>query len=265
MLAPRWMIILTISYVLTCSSRAQMNESIETMSTEVNGHQLSYLLQVPDAQAPAEGWPLILFLHGYGECGTDINLVKVHGPPKRWPEMGALQQCVIVSPQCPANSWWRVAALKALVDELIDERSDIDPHRLYITGLSMGGYGTWSFLSNYPDYFAAALPICGGGNPLGLGDNPSIDETGIVNEFLPDGLLRAKATPIWTFHGTDDQTVRIEETSRLVDRLKQASAPNVKFTSLKDVDHVRAWQMTYTDPKVWEWLFEQKKQQKRPR
>ena len=158
-----------------------------------------------------------------------------------------------------ANSWWRVAALKALVDELIDERSDIDPHRLYITGLSMGGYGTWSFLSNYPDYFAAALPICGGGNPLELSDNPSIDETGIVNEFLPDGLLRAKATPIWTFHGSDDQTVRIEETSRLVDRLKQASAPNVKFTSLKDVDHVRAWQIAYTDPKVWEWLFKQRK------
>ncbi|MDG2011909.1 MAG: prolyl oligopeptidase family serine peptidase [Pirellulaceae bacterium] len=260
MLDPRWVMILTISYALTCSALAQMIETTEKMSAEVSGHQLTYLLQVPAAKPPAEGWPLVLFLHGYGECGTDINLVKVHGPPKRWPDIKALQQCVIVSPQCPVRSWWRVAALKALVDELIDQRSDIDSNRLYITGLSMGGYGTWSFLSNYPDYFAAALPICGGGNPLRLSDNPSIDETGIVNEFLPEGLLRAKETPIWTFHGTEDQAVRIEETSRLVDRLEQASAPNIQFTSLKDVDHVRAWQIAYTDPKVWEWLFKQRKQ-----
>jgi len=237
---------------------AQMNETTEKMSTKVDGHQLSYLIQVPSGQPPSEGWPLLLFLHGYGECGTDIDLVKVHGPPKRCHQIKALQQCIIVSPQCPKNSWWRVAPLKALLDEVIAQRSDINPKRIYVTGLSMGGYGTWSLLSQYPDYFTAALPICGGGNPLGLADLPSIDGNGIKNEFRPAGLKQAKGIPIWTFHGTDDPTVPISETQKLVDLLREAGAPHLKFTALKQVAHAGAWQKAYSDPSVWDWLFQQK-------
>lgn len=238
---------------------AQMDETTGRMSKEVDGHQLSYLIQTPSGQPPSDGWPLLLFLHGYGECGTDLELLKVHGPPKRWREMKALQECVIISPQCPKRSWWRVAPLKALLDEVITQRSDINPKRIYVTGLSMGGYGTWSLLSHYPDYFTAALPICGGGNPLRLSDATSIDGNGIKNEFLPEGLKKAKDVPIWTFHGADDPTVPISETQKLVDLLRQAGAPSVKFTALENVAHVGAWQKAYSDPQVWDWLFQPKR------
>ena len=138
---------------------------------------------------------MLLFLHGYGECGTDIDLVKVHGPPKRCHQLKELQKCIIISPQCPKNSWWRVAPLKTLLDEVKAQRNDINPERVYVTGLSMGGYGTWSLLSQYPDYFKAALPICGGGNPLALSEVPSINGDGIKNEFSPGRIAARQARP----------------------------------------------------------------------
>ena len=236
---------------------AQMNETTGKMSTNVDGHQLSYLIQIPSDPAPPEGWPLLLFLHGYGECGTDIDLVKVHGPPKRCHQLKELQKCIIISPQCPKNSWWRVAPLKTLLDEVKAQRNDINPERVYVTGLSMGGYGTWSLLSQYPDYFKAALPICGGGNPLALSEVPSINGDGIKNEFSPAGLQRAKHVPIWTFHGAEDPTVPISETQELVELLKKVDATALKFTILEKAAHVEAWQTAYSDPDVWVWLFQQ--------
>ena len=230
-------------------------ESRGEMKTEVAGQKLHYLLQAPDGKAPSGGWPLLLFLHGYGECGEDLEKVKKHGPPKLVASFDSLARCVIVSPQCPRNSWWRVDALKALVEEVIDGRGDIDHRRLYVTGLSMGGYGIWSFISHHPGYFAAAVPICGGGDPFRLPANRPPVKSGIKNEFDRDGLARARKLPVWTFHGTEDRSVPIKETEMLVGILKQAGSSDVRFTAYEGAGHVQAWEKAYEDPQVWKWLF----------
>jgi predicted peptidase len=246
----------------TNSSRAEaaepMYEFIREMQETVAGQQLRYLLQVPTGDPPAEGWPVLLFLHGYGECGDNIAKVKVHGPPKLTDEFELLANCVIVSPQCPKDSWWRVDALKALMDEVIAGRSDIDSQRRYVTGLSMGGYGIWSFLSEYPDYFAAAVPICGGGDPFHLPKNHPPEKTGIDNEFDPEGLKLAKQVPIWTFHGTEDHAVPILETERLVELLQKAGSNTIRFTRYEGAGHIAAWENAYENPDVWKWLFAQR-------
>lgn len=231
-------------------------ESRHIMKTKIGEHQLSWLEQFPEAKPPADGWPLILFLHGYGECGEDLDQVRKHGPPKLAAEIEQLGKCVIISPQCPKNSWWRVKALKSLVQEVTARRKDIDHNRIYVTGLSMGGYGTWSLLSQYPGFFAAAVPICGGGDPLRLLKNRPPVKQGIRNEFLPDGLKRSAKTPIWTFHGIEDTAVPVAESQRLVDLLKAAGS-DVRFTVYDGVGHVGAWEKAYTDPVMWTWLFSQ--------
>ncbi|MEE2686330.1 MAG: prolyl oligopeptidase family serine peptidase [Planctomycetota bacterium] len=230
-------------------------ESRGRMKEEVAGQRLHYLLQAPEGRAPRGGWPLLLFLHGYGECGEDLEKVKKHGPPKLVARFDSLARCVIVSPQCPRNSWWRVEALKAVVEEVIDDRGDIDRRRLYVTGLSMGGYGIWSFISHSPDYFAAAVPICGGGDPFRLPANRPPVKSGIKNEFDPDGLARARRLPVWAFHGTEDRSVPIRETEMLVGILKQAGSSDVRFTAYEGAGHVQAWEKAYEDPQVWKWLF----------
>lgn len=236
-----------------------MFEMIGQMEESVSGHQLRYLIQIPTSEPPAAGWPVVLFLHGYGECGENIAKVRVHGPPKLTEQIGELSSCIIISPQCPKDSWWRVEALKALMDEIVADRADVDSQRLYVTGLSMGGYGSWSLLSRYPDYFAAAIPICGGGDPLRRTKNRPPQKIGIVNEFDPDGLRRAANVPIWTFHGTEDRAVPIEETERLVELLREAGSQTIRYTVYEGAGHVAAWEKAYEDPRVWKWLFAQRR------
>ena len=245
------------------ANASQAGESSRVVKETVAGHRLRYLLQTPTGERPKAGWPLLLFLHGYGECGENIEQVRKHGPPKLIGKFDSLAGCVIVSPQCPRDSWWRVDALKALVEEVIEDRGDIDRRRLYVTGLSMGGYGIWSFISHYPNYFAAAIPICGGGDPFRLPANRPPVKTGIKNEFHPDGLKRAKDLPVWTFHGTKDGSVPILETEMLVRVLKDAGSREVKFTAYDGAGHVEAWEKAYEDSEVWEWLFSRRSPESR--
>ncbi|MBT3483353.1 MAG: hypothetical protein HN457_18190 [Opitutales bacterium] len=175
-----------------------------------------------------------------------------HGPPKLVSQFKELQRAIIVSPQCPKNSWWRTQALKALIDEVVEERGDIDLGRLYITGLSMGGYGTWSFISRYPNTFAAAIPICGGGNPFNLPANRPPRKSGITNEFLPRGLPLAQNLPVLTFHRAQDTSVPIEETQTLVDLLELAGSSAIKITTYPDARHVQIWEIVYVNPEVWQ-------------
>lgn len=235
----------------------ETSESSQRMTKQVGDQQLTYLVQAPATEPPDTGWPLLLFLHGYGECGENLSKVKKHGPPKLIQQFDELKRCIVISPQCPRDSWWRTETLKALVDEFVEGRDDIDEARLYVTGLSMGGYGIWSFLSRYPDYFAAAIPICGGGNPFNLPSNRPGKKRGITNEFLPDGIRKATSTPIWTFHGSHDQSVPLIETQKLVQTLKAAGNQQCKFTIYQGAGHVTAWERAYSNPDTWEWLFAQ--------
>ena len=238
-------------------SLLETSETPQRMTKQVGDQQLNYLVQVPTTKPPKGGWPLLLFLHGYGECGDNLSKVKKHGPPKLIQQFDELKRCIVISPQCPRDSWWRTETLKALVDEFIEGRDDIDDDRLYVTGLSMGGYGIWSFLSRYPEYFSAAIPICGGGNPFNLPGNRPGKKRGITNEFLPAGIRKVTSTPIWTFHGSQDQSVPLIETQKLVKTLREAGNRNCKFTVYQGAGHVAAWEKAYSNPDTWKWLFAQ--------
>ena len=139
----------------------------------------------------------------------------------------------------------------------MEARGDIDRTRLYVTGLSMGGYGTWSLISRYPDLFAAAIPICGGGDPFRLPANHPPVKFGIRNEFDPEGLKRAGDLPIWTFHGTNDESVPLMETELLVEILKEAGSKDVTFTVFGGAGHSETWDRAYESPELWDWLFSQ--------
>lgn len=192
-----------------------------------------YLLYLPDGYADSkeERWPLMLFLHGAGERGDDIEKVKVHGPPKLIAQ-GKSFPFIVVSPQCPEGEWWSSEVLDALLRE-VESRYRVDADRVYVTGLSMGGFGTWNLALAYPDRFAAIAPVCGGGMPL----------------LAP----RIKDLPVWVFHGAKDEVVPIQESQRMVEALKRCGG-NVKFTVYPDAGH-DSWTDTYDNPALYEWFL----------
>ncbi len=196
---------------------------------------LKYLLYLPKGygEKKDQKWPLMLFLHGAGERGDDLSLVKKHGPPKLI-DQGKEFPFIVVSPQCPINSWWpeQVDALTALLDE-VQSKYAVDADRVYLTGLSMGGFGTWTLASRYPERFAAIAPICGGGD-----------------RYL---VSRLKNVPAWVFHGEKDTTVPLQASKDMVDALKRAGG-NVQFTTYPEAGH-DSWTETYNNPKLYEWFL----------
>jgi predicted peptidase len=202
----------------------------------------NYLLFLPeDYGREKKSWPLILFLHGAGERGSDIEKVKVHGPPKIVQTKKDFP-FIVVSPQCPEDDWWtdKTEMLINLLDDIV-AHYDVDTERIYLTGLSMGGYGAWALASQYPDRFAAVVPICGGGDPI---------------------LARTlKDVPIWAFHGAKDSVVPVEESKRLVEAVN-ARGGNAKLTIYPDANH-DSWTETYNNPKLYDWLLEHRRTSKK--
>lgn len=201
--------------------------------------RLKYLLYLPEGYEQSDkAWPLILFLHGAGESGDDLAKVKIHGPPKLIEAKAMDFPCIVVSPQSPGRGW-QPDVLAALVEDLA-AKYRVDKDRIYVTGLSMGGFGTWSLAMAYPDRFAAIAPICGGGNP--------------------NDAAKLKNLAIWVFHGAKDPVVRVESSQRMVDALKQLGV-DVKFTIYPDAGH-DSWTATYENPEFYKWLFAQKRRTK---
>lgn len=195
--------------------------------------KLGYLLYLPPEYETdtAKKWPLVLFLHGAGERGSDIEQVKKHGPPKLAGQTRDFP-FILVSPQCPPDTWWDVDGLKALLDETVAKHR-VDKERIYCTGLSMGGFGTWSFAIKHPDLFAAIAPICGGGEPL--------------------NAKRITHVPAWVFHGAKDDVVPLERSNEMVDALKKAGG-TVEFTVYPEAGH-DSWTETYDNSKLYDWIL----------
>lgn len=199
---------------------------------------LEYLLYLPKDYDKQASWPLVIFLHGAGERGDDLALVKKHGPPKLIEE-GQDFPAIVVSPQCKKNLWWhsQLLELSALIDS-IEAKYHVDKSRIYLTGLSMGGFGTWALAARSPERFAALIPICGGGEPI--------------------STMALRKIPIWAFHGAKDAVVPLKRSEEMVDSLKRWKG-NVQFTVYPEADH-DSWTETYANPEVWKWLFEQKRE-----
>ena len=197
---------------------------------------LRYLIYLPAEYAAAKetAWPLLLFLHGSGERGNDLELVKKHGPPKLV-EQEAHQKAwpfITVSPQCPKEVRWNAAALAKLVEHVANTHR-VDRRRIYVTGLSMGGSGTWSLLAENPGLFAAAMPLCGKGDPA-------------VAEKI------AK-TPVWIFVGRKDKAETVENCGQMEQALRAAGG-SAQITYYDDLEH-DCWTETYNNPAVWQWLL----------
>jgi len=201
---------------------------------------MHYLLYLPKDYAQQDSWPLLLFLHGAGERGADLERVKVHGPPKLI-AAGKEFPFIVVSPQCPKDEWWKPHELAALVDEIV-EKYKVDQDRVYVSGLSMGGYGTWSLADFAPNRFAAIVPICGGGSPRS------------VRKFTH--------LPVWVFHGAKDSVVPLSASVEMVEALQRVHG-NVKFTVYPEADH-DSWTETYDNPELYTWMLEQKRTPGRP-
>jgi len=220
-----------------------MTQTIHTFSKRVTRRQaLDYLLHVPPDYSRRERYPLILFLHGSDERGSDVTIVKRHGLAKIV-ERDSDFPCITVSPQCPEHQDWlmQADALLLLLDE-VTRRLAVDVARVYLTGLSMGGYGAWYLGSEHSERFAAVVPVCGGFNPM-LG--------------YPERAAGLRYTPVWAFHGAQDRWVAVSETRALVRALRQAGG-HPKLTIYPNAGH-DVWTRTYNNPALYRWLFKQRR------
>lgn len=229
-------------FAMAATAQDTMTLQPKTLKTTVTRDVvLRYWLYLPEGYAhdTSKRWPLILFLHGAGERGDDLEKVKKHGPPKLI-AAGTHLPFIVVAPQCPADAWWestpQVIALAALLDD-IQASHRVDPDRVYCTGISMGGYGTWRLACEFPGRFAAVVPICGGGRP-----------------FLAKAM---KDVPAWVFHGAKDPVVPLSESEKMVEALKR-SGGTVEFTVYPEALH-DSWTETYDNPAVFEWLLKHRR------
>jgi predicted esterase len=198
---------------------------------------MNYLQYLPDgyAQDTARRWPLVIFLHGVGETGNDIEKVRGFGLSPLI-EAGKKFPFIVISPQSKTTHWKSEEVRDLLLDELF-VKLRVDPDRVYLTGLSMGGFGTWNTAVSYPELFAAIIPICGGSHH--------------------SSVLRLRNMPIWCFHGDKDESVPFERSEVLVNALKDIN-PRLKFTAYRDVGH-DCWTRTYANDSIYDWLLQHKR------
>jgi predicted peptidase len=226
---------------------------IEKSHTSTRGETMPYLLFVPEGYDKTKPYPLLLWLHGGGTRGNDLKLLLAYGNEHgigflARPDNQARYPSFILAPQCPPNRFWgdsestQPSAEMRLVLEILDKiREDyaVDSRRLYVMGMSLGGYGTWDIIIRRPATFAAAVPICGGGNPS-------------------KATLIAQ-TPIWAFHGDEDEMVNVSESQRMIAALKKAGG-QPRYTEYKGVGH-NSWVRAFKEPDFLSWIFAQKRSQ----
>lgn len=194
--------------------------------------KFQYLLYLPkDYGKEDKKWPTIVFLHGMGERGDNVEKVKEHGPPKMLDGRDDFE-FIVISPQCPGDRFWVTEDLSKFLDGM-EETYAIDKDRIYLTGLSMGGFGTWKWAAEEPERFAAIAPVCGGGEPI--------------------TARRLREIPIWAFHGAKDRTVPLERSQQMIDAVKQRGG-EPKFTIYPDAEH-DSWTETYNNPELYTWFL----------
>lgn len=232
----------------------------ERASVVVDGVNYPYLLLTPPegAEAPAEGWPLVVFLHGAGERGDDNQAQARHFPERMaGEEYRERFGCYLLALQCPAGDRWAafdwrseegqrqteepappLRAVMRQVETLVAER-DIDLRRIYLTGLSMGGFGSWDLAARKPGWFAAVVPVCGGGDP--------------------DIAAAYKGLPVWAWHDADDPVVPVSLTRKMVEAARAAGA-EVRYDEVTGYGHA-SWVAAYDADKAPAWMFVQRREE----
>jgi predicted peptidase len=228
--------LLAITAFLVSWNSFSQTEIVGKMKTEiVQKRELSYALHIP--KNTLEKKPLIIFLHGSGEKGTDIEKVKAHGPFKylKNNELDAY----VLAPQCPENEYWNEEVLYRLILK-IQKENNIDPNRIYLTGLSMGAWGAWNLAFAHPEMFAALVPIAGYVDRIPMIENCKI-----------------KAIPIRIFHGLLDDVVNVDYSITMYKKLKSCNT-NVELTIFDDANH-DSWSRVYDNQENYDWMFQQTK------
>jgi predicted peptidase len=239
-------------------ARTLFEERIVGVSESGNDVPFRYRLLRPKTLLKGQRYPLVLFLHGAGERGSD-NLKQLKYLPTWMAEPHSQQKhpCFVLAPQCRIDERWAdvswndkkstpqpaqlttdLSAALAAMNDVIDHEN-VDPDRIYLTGLSMGGYGTWDLAARLPDRFAAIIPICGGGD----------ERTG----------LKLAALPMWCFHGDADTSVPVERSRTMIEAVKAAGG-SPRYSEFSGIGH-DAWTPAYGDPAVLDWLFNQRRNQ----
>ena len=245
--------------LMTDASFADQRDRYESRTYSDSGdRQLPYRLLKPANYDAQKKYPLVLFLHGAGERGDDNWKQLVHGM-RDFASDSVMKEypCFVVAPPCPTGKRWvevdwsadKHAAPEEIspwlemslkVVESLEKEFSIDSNRLYITGLSMGGYGTWDAIQRHPQRFAAAAPICGGGD-----------------ESQAERLAKL---PLWVFHGAKDNVVKPERSRNMIAAIKKAGG-SPKYTEYPNAGH-NSWSATYSNPEYYKWLFSQQREKK---
>jgi predicted peptidase len=240
---------------LLAVATAPTPDGFEARTFTATNLTLPYRLLIPKHYDPKRSYPLVVFLHGAGERGNDNQKPLAHGVLPWAHELSVQRPSFLVVPQCPEGSQWvdtpwtkgsysvdavpiskPLAAVVQLVQALRRE-FHIDGRRIFVTGLSMGGFGTWDLLMRYPDIFAAGMPVCGGGDPT--------------------HALRVKRVPVWAFHGSADPVVPVEA-SRAMVRAVRAAGGRIRYTEYPGLEH-NVWDKAYGDEAALLWLLGQRR------
>jgi predicted peptidase len=237
-------------------SAQDLQQQFQPKTFQNDDFVLNYRISIPPNLKPDEQVPLVLFLHGAGERGDDNTSQLRHGVPSIHSYITRKGiPAIVIAPQCPAGMKWvdvpwddrthtmpptpskPMQAVRALLAQTL-AGLPVDPSRIYISGISMGGYGTWDYLQREPDLFAAAIPICGGGDTA--------------------EAAKLVQIPIHAFHGDQDTAVIPQRSRDMEQTIKKAGGSRIKYTEYPGVGH-DSWTQTYANDKILDWLFDQKK------
>jgi predicted peptidase len=236
-----------------------MDVEVPVSSSSTYTARIHFLLYLPGdyGKEPQKKWPLLLFLHGSGSIGSDLDMLR------RSALVNTLETqtdfpFMVISPQLPAYApassdaaftqiqYWSplIDPLNVLIDRFIASYP-IDTRRIYLTGLSLGGFGTWDFALRYPKRFSAIVPVAGGYL--------------FQSDAIPAGICDLANLPVWVFHGGKDTNVLPVQAQSMVKALQDCGGGKVRFTFYEDADHSLSFNRAYADPELWQWLLQQTK------
>lgn len=255
------LLVLSLSAFAAPACAPTSAEDFLTRTITINGASHGYRVYVPSGWTKEKAWPVILYLHGAGERGND-NLTQTRiglGPALR---RGEGFPCVVVMPQCLRNRWWPEAEMQAIAIKALDEaiaEFNGDPERVYLTGISMGGYGTWALARSNPGRFAALAPVCGGVRPpASVPIPPAAPEAASSPDPYAAVAEKVGRTPTWIFHGSADAVVPVTESRKMAEALKAIGNP-VRYSEYEGVAH-NSWDRAYAEPELVAWLLAQRRQ-----
>jgi predicted esterase len=227
-----WSKLFSLLLIICSAITAHSQQTAQSFTRETR-----YLLYMPEGydSDTSKQWPLMLFLHGSGESGTDVQKVKVNGPPMLV-EQGKKYPFILVSPQADGRIGWDPIELYDLLTDL-KKRYRVDKDRVYLTGLSMGGYGSWKLAAQFPQEFAAVIPICGGGDT--------------------STAWRLRNIPVWAFHGAKDDVVLPKQSEDMIVAVRKTN-PTARLTIYPEVKH-DSWTKAYNTDSLYEWMLSKRR------